>query len=816
MRKTLGLGLGLGVLATIVILAVPAFGVTNQLLNGTSAPIAPLKVSTSGAKPVYLGIGHHPSFNGDSLDVGVYYEDVYDSSRTIRISGNSSPLYLGGSGYPGTEIQCLAPTPSWSGIGPDTDFAQVILSVDGIGSLTYNIEQENMCNTTPATNLRTNPNNAQFFGTYQLPVGTATLDTDTNMFRVKVTIRYTSAVTSIDDESFGPSSYFRITSSPATESYVATLGTTGSTNSDGIGTRTYTNDREYYTHQAEFGAPCTQVGDVIRQIEIYDPDNYELASSGAMTVSSTQGNYSEAGKAGPLPARPFSFYITENGVRLSSSRYTIVSGAIKIGVDPSMSIRPSGYVTATDRESDPAIIRIAMKPGAKYRLFAQNVFASNFLQIKTPTDAIYNAVDCSEIGGGDVYPVLTPSSPVAIVGQDVSVIPRIHNSNVTFDADARYTYNVWLDSAGDDTYNSGDLPLHSSSIPSTSPPITIGNGSSRNLSADVDTDFTIDNVDYAEICFRLLVQPVAPTELDATQPNPAVTCIPIGKKPHLQVSGGDVISRSPTGLINAPSILMGSNRYGSWGEYAIFGPAAVDMYSGGSLMATTMPTSDDKQRLIFANTPAPGSFGDLGVATVPSLPSWPTVTYGGVGGTATINAGSLPNKTITNRPGNLYLNGSTGLTRQNVLVVDGWVRINGNITYSDGPYSSPAGIPQLIIIADEIRIQPGVSQVDAWLITKGASNTLNTCWTGSVPSPSYFSGLQKNVCTNKLTMNGPIQAGRLLLRRTAGADGLTASSRRAPAEVSNLRADAFLWTYGQASGGGTVRTETIKELPPRF
>ena len=69
-------------------------------------------------------------------------------------------------------------------------------------------------------------------------------------------------------------------------------------------------------------------------------------------------------------------------------------------------------------------------------------------------------------------------------------------------------------------------------------------------------------------------------------------------------------------------------------------------------------------------------------------------------------------------------------------------------------------------------------------------------------------------CDDRLTVNGPIAARQLLLYRTAGAG--TGSASGQPAEVFNLRPDAYLWATYYSSTAGRIQTVSTQELPPRF
>jgi len=99
-----------------------------------------------------------------------------------------------------------------------------------------------------------------------------------------------------------------------------------------------------------------------------------------------------------------------------------------------------------------------------------------------------------------------------------------------------------------------------------------------------------------------------------------------------------------------------------------------------------------------------------------------------------------------------------------------------------------------------------VKQIDAWLIAKSG---LNTC-------SDVVGNLSSTLCNNQLTVNGPVMAGQLYLRRTAGS-GTGQDHSGDPAEIFNLRPDAYMWASMRATGGGN-RAQTVytTELPPRL
>jgi hypothetical protein len=114
-----------------------------------------------------------------------------------------------------------------------------------------------------------------------------------------------------------------------------------------------------------------------------------------------------------------------------------------------------------------------------------------------------------------------------------------------------------------------------------------------------------------------------------------------------------------------------------------------------------------------------------------------------------------------------------------------------------------------VIIAKDIGIVSTVKNVDAWLLTTLAGGAINTC--SDVP---LNAALNSNKCKDVLTVNGPVVTQHLHLRRTAGSDSVAAAG--SPAEVFNLRPDAYMWAYARASQAGKAQTVYSVELPPRF
>lgn len=259
--------------------------------------------------------------------------------------------------------------------------------------------------------------------------------------------------------------------------------------------------------------------------------------------------------------------------------------------------------------------------------------------------------------------------------------------------------------------------------------------------------------------------------------------------------------------------------YGSWGEYGIAAKDKVVSSSGAGLSSGYAGRDGVSvagyNKLTFANTPTFGNFTKnplvLGGFTTPSVRG----NRGRISGSVDVNSLS----TGEYMAGNVTLSGATLGTGKSVVIrSSGTVKISGNLLYE--ATSDTTRLPQLIIYAENIIIEPDVSEVNAWLITRD-KGYVSTC--GSIVNmTSWLSGLSSSQCNKQLRVNGPIMAGSLFLRRTYG--GRHSSPARnddnmhpgTPAEVLNLRADAYIWAYNNYRGSGAIRTMNVKELPPRY
>lgn len=441
-----------------------------------------------------------------------------------------------------------------------------------------------------------------------------------------------------------------------------------------------------------------------------------------------------------------------------------------------------------------------------------NVNNSNGIQFTVPFNSIFSEVSCIAY---DLTPLLSVDSSTVEPGSVVTTSSRVHNngptnSNPTQWQISRFTLpsGAGIPNAGGGTSGSapcgGFYPGPCTVISSGNQGFNVGDTGLPQVANQVD-DLPVGS----RICYALSVQPYRHDTNDWRHSAPA--CVKVGKKPKVQVWGGDVISRgairTSTTTKNTGS---GMRTFGSWGEYGVFSLGSNNaMASGSGLVGGGSPSSNQGSwsALTFANKS--GIFGSyvslpaksavasyfMGRASSP-LPST-NVSLTGLTGVLRYNGGS-----------DVIINASTIGASQSVVVVapNANVRIVGNINYTNGPLMNVKQIPQVVIVAANIWIAGGVTNVDSWLV---ASSSVVTC-----ADVAPGAQLSSNICNNALTINGPVISNSLYLRRTAGAN--TGAQSGDPAERINLRADAYLWAKSQTTVDGNATTVFTYELPPRF
>ena len=303
-------------------------------------------------------------------------------------------------------------------------------------------------------------------------------------------------------------------------------------------------------------------------------------------------------------------------------------------------------------------------------------------------------------------------------------------------------------------------------------------------------------------------------------------CLIAGKKPKVNVLGGDLyVGRAITGVTPTSSgrVITSTTRnalglFGSWGEYGVVARGPVEVMSSGSGYVNGV--ADHLDLLTFTNQgnvaatcgSSLGCYSQAG--SLPNVASRFTISPD----TPVLGSGSLSavGQGIYTASGTLTIDTST-IQRNKWIVINAptaSVVISGDITYEGGSFTSLEEIPQLIIIANTITINQGVRTVDSWLVAPGtvsgstvSGGVIRTCEV----APSSISA---SVCATPLTINGPIIANQLMMLRTGGSE----PNERAgdPAEVFNLRPDAYAWARNKTEALGALTTTYMVELPPRY
>ena len=338
----------------------------------------------------------------------------------------------------------------------------------------------------------------------------------------------------------------------------------------------------------------------------------------------------------------------------------------------------------------------------------------------------------------------------------------------------------------------------------------------------------VDEPAGTKICFALSV--IRGSSTNTGWQHSALKCLVIAKKPKVQVLGSDLIVGRGAGIVS--SIVTSTSKiattglnYGSWAEYGItasgpvIGMASGATYVGGSTATSLCSLSI----LTFTNTNS-GSCSDTTIGRYSNTSLRPDISGQVSASTATQNINVATMNITGNNMNGIYKTSLTSLSlmstadipagRSVILnVPNATVTITGNIRYTTGTISNISSIPQVVIIAKNIIIADSVTNVDAWLIASGTGvdGKINTCGAGGVAETTPITTLN---CNQRLTVNGPVTANHLIMRRTAGAG--TGAQARDPAEVFNLRPDAYFWASTYSNINNRVPTAASKELPPRF
>lgn len=335
-----------------------------------------------------------------------------------------------------------------------------------------------------------------------------------------------------------------------------------------------------------------------------------------------------------------------------------------------------------------------------------------------------------------------------------------------------------------------------------------------------------------QVCYALSVR-AASSSATTSWSHSAARCAYVAKRPLAQVIGGDLIvgrGGATSSIVSTNTKLASGQKFGAWSEYGIAssglinGMASASGYAGG----TTVTNLCGVSFLSFSNKVGTAACADnrigqyvfrAAASTIAGrFPVTSAETISGSRGVDGLTSGRTytGSGTITlTAPANYRVEPGKWVV---INAPNATVNINNNIRYTDGALTSISQIPQVIIIAQNIVIADTVTQVDAWLVATGtgANGRVNTCRVTNPNSAEVigFTDLTSDRCREKLQVNGPVIANHLFLRRTAGAG--TGEASGDPAEVFNLRPDAYLWASNLQTGTAKAQTVLTTELPPRY
>lgn len=158
-----------------------------------------------------------------------------------------------------------------------------------------------------------------------------------------------------------------------------------------------------------------------------------------------------------------------------------------------------------------------------------------------------------------------------------------------------------------------------------------------------------------------------------------------------------------------------------------------------------------------------------------------------------------------------------------------WGQVVSIETDDDPALGNSGEVVQFIIIADKVKITSRVSRIDAIIIAdevdtcayniplSGATNTNNGFKKGlelEVGASNKNNSLSASTCDNAIVFRGPVATKKITLNRTYGAEGGSASSKRA--EIFDLNPYTYLWSYGQMTRYSQAVTTFTRELAPRY
>ncbi len=308
-------------------------------------------------------------------------------------------------------------------------------------------------------------------------------------------------------------------------------------------------------------------------------------------------------------------------------------------------------------------------------------------------------------------------------------------------------------------------------------------------------------------------------------------CAVIRNKPYVTFYGNDVFAGGGYGSnCTAASKILTFTNAGSGGSGVQFAASALGAVTGFNTarlrtLTKPLPPSD----LTFSNVGTNGSSGvsqhclydyyahvdDDSIATVSTLATITSLTDGKIKHQGPLTIGNGTNAV------------SVGLGVKSAIYVDGDVTIRSNIEYApDSGWSNLDSIPSFyLIVRGNIYVDPAVTRLDGMFITQpGGGTPTGSMFTCAAATASHrFNPVDRYTnCSNKLTINGGLQAVRVYLDRVgtrslrdAGAGESTPSGSNA-AEVINFSPEMYITSpqIARESRSGGSDNQNLEVLPP--
>jgi len=538
-----------------------------------------------------------------------------------------------------------------------------------------------------------------------------------------------------------------------------------------------------YSYTIPFGSDCSVQSQTSASIFIYDGD---------------------VGNAAIQPV-PFEVKITDTTTNtdLVDDKYTTAAQASAAGLG----------------NNSTAEYKFNVQPNHHYALILNKVYSDNTLQFQLPYSSIYSQVTCNY----SLTPTVSVSALTAQAGDSVTVMPSVNNTGQVNSVNTQWQLSQFSVPPGRAVPGAGSSPRAAPAYYGY--PVTVlGSGTGQSYPVGVtnlaNALATIgDEPVGTKVCFGLSVKAHSNTDNNWEYSVPA--CVTVAKEPKTQVWGGDL---SVAGNVVTSISDINNLYYGSWGEYGAvvsgqatgFGTAAA--FNGG----LTNYSACNVSQLIFTNAGNSSCTNSTSIGGYRSTQPVPDVAAAFPLTSTTPSFGGLGDAQYTRTEtasGTVNIGGGT-IQKGQWLVLNApnaTVNITGNITYTTARLSGIADIPQLVIIANCINITGGVQQVDAWLVASGTGgNCANTTSSGVINTCSDVipgGNLSSTVCGSPLQVNGPVIANHLYLQRTAGGDK---GAENNPAELFDLRPDAYMWLAQRSYTSGYIQATSTVELPPRY